>query len=379
MSKGWQTDLARWIEAGLLDEEAAARIRAFEMAHPRSSGLRWPVWIALAAGGLMLGAGVLLFVSAHWDTLSPLVRFALIVALVAVFHVAGGIAADRFPAMSSTMHAVGTVALGAGIFLAGQVFNLDEHWPGGLMLWALGSVVAWTALHQSPQLALSGLLVPAWLFSEWLVATTTRTFDIDSRAADVAACGTFLLAVTYFTSPRGDQSEPRRRTLMWLGGLLLLPAALFLVGASASFLTSRSAFLSIGLRALGWTVAIGLPWIVAIATRGTAAWPTLIVTAWILTLLGLRSIAGDLSLYVWWALGAMALVAWGVREARSERINMGSAIFGLTVVAFYFSQVMDKLGRSLSLVGFGILFLAGGWALERVRRRLVQHTRGGSV
>jgi hypothetical protein len=32
---------------------------------------------------------------------------------------------------------------------------------------------------------------------------------------------------------------------------------------------------------------------------------------------------------------------------------------------------MDKFGRSLGLIGLGILFLAGGWALERTRRRLV--------
>jgi hypothetical protein len=32
---------------------------------------------------------------------------------------------------------------------------------------------------------------------------------------------------------------------------------------------------------------------------------------------------------------------------------------------------MDKLGRSLGLIGLGILFLAGGWALERARRKLV--------
>ena len=70
---------------------------------------------------------------------------------------------------------------------------------------------------------------------------------------------------------------------------------------------------------------------------------------------------------------------WGVQEARRERINMGSAIFAATVLAFYFSEVMTKLGRSASLAGLGILFLAGGWALERTRRHLVLQTRGGQA
>jgi hypothetical protein len=38
---------------------------------------------------------------------------------------------------------------------------------------------------------------------------------------------------------------------------------------------------------------------------------------------------------------------------------------------FYFSDIMGKLDRSLGLIVLGILFLAGGWVLEKTRRRLV--------
>jgi hypothetical protein len=82
-------------------------------------------------------------------------------------------------------------------------------------------------------------------------------------------------------------------------------------------------------------------------------------------------------MYLWWALGASGLAAWGVFEARSERINLGTAIFAATVLTFYFSQVMDKIGRSASLIGLGLLFLVGGWTLDKVRRRLVFRAQGG--
>jgi uncharacterized membrane protein len=72
-----------------------------------------------------------------------------------------------------------------------------------------------------------------------------------------------------------------------------------------------------------------------------------------------------------WAIGSIGLIAWGLHEARKERINLGVAGFALTVLAFYFSTVMDKLGRSASLIGMGLLFLLGGWLLEKTRRRLV--------
>jgi uncharacterized membrane protein len=76
------------------------------------------------------------------------------------------------------------------------------------------------------------------------------------------------------------------------------------------------------------------------------------------------------------ALGAMGLVAWGLAESRKERVNLGVAGFALAVFAFYFSNVMDKLGRSASLIGLGLLFLLGGWFLEKARRRLVARVGG---
>jgi uncharacterized membrane protein len=53
--------------------------------------------------------------------------------------------------------------------------------------------------------------------------------------------------------------------------------------------------------------------------------------------------------------------------------------FGLTVIVFYFSEVMDKLGRSASLIGFGILFLVLAWLLEKTRRQLVAKVRAAAA
>ncbi|MEK7403598.1 MAG: hypothetical protein AAB225_00680 [Acidobacteriota bacterium] len=50
---------------------------------------------------------------------------------------------------------------------------------------------------------------------------------------------------------------------------------------------------------------------------------------------------------------------------------------GLTVISFFFSHVMDKLGRSASLIALGVLFLAGGWYGEKLRRRLIAEVKTG--
>ncbi len=111
--------------------------------------------MALAFGGLMLGAGVLLFVAAHWDTLSPGERFAMVVAMVAIFHGAGAVAASRHNrSFGIVMHGLGTASLGAAIFLTGQIFNLESHWPSGVMLWAAGAWIAWALRRDWLQLAI---------------------------------------------------------------------------------------------------------------------------------------------------------------------------------------------------------------------------------
>jgi uncharacterized membrane protein len=86
-----------------------------------------------------------------------------------------------------------------------------------------------------------------------------------------------------------------------------------------------------------------------------------------------------LGFYLVSAAGSIGLVAWGLSEARRERINLGVAGFALTILAFYFSTVMDKLGRSASLIGLGLLFLLGGWLLEKTRRRLVSKVKRGEA
>jgi uncharacterized membrane protein len=64
------------------------------------------------------------------------------------------------------------------------------------------------------------------------------------------------------------------------------------------------------------------------------------------------------------------MVLWGLHESRRERVNLGIAGFAISLLMFYFSSVLDKLGRSLGLMGLGLLFLLGGWQLERLRRKL---------
>jgi uncharacterized membrane protein len=369
MTAAWEERVGRWVEAGLLEPTAADRIRAWEAAQAGGAP-RWPVRLALGLGGLLLCAGILLFVAAHWDALGPGARFALVIATVAAFHLAGAFAAERWPALGSTLHACGTAALGGGIFLSGQIFHLSEHWPGGLLLWALGAWCAWVLLRDWPQVFFAAVLTPAWLAGEWIVAATSRA------AGSVLTAGLLLTALAYLSAlpaPGGGRTASRL-TLAWIGGIALIPAALFVIGSAHSGYHPFGAP-GRGLLVAGWIVGVGAPVALAWWLRRGVPGPLLALAAWTVAgpfLAGQRAVFP----YLWAGALSLGLIAWGILERRSERINLGVAGFAITVLIFYFSSVMDRLGRSASLVGLGLLFLGGGWALEHGRRRLVARVTG---
>lgn len=382
MPAEWEQALERWRGAELIDPAAADRIREFEAkrvetappaaaeAAPQPSSLRWPAIMALAFGGLMLGAGVLLFVAAHWDNLSPAERFALVIAMVAAFHGAGAFAtAKRSENFALLMHGLGTVSLGAGIFLAAQIFNLQAHWPSGVMLWAAGAWIGYALRRDWVQFGLAAILTPYWLAGEWL-EQFQRFGNI--HTARVLGEGCTLLALTYLAARTRELNQPHRKVLVWIGAFGLLPSAIALAAQSEFGSGSTTTFGR--LEWIGYIVAFALPLALAAWLRGRDASMNLIAAAWVF-LLGLISSTHNAGVYAWCALGAAGLVAWGIRDGRSERINMGMASFAITLLFFYFSEVMDKIGRSASLMGLGLLFLGGGWALERMRRRFVAQVR----
>jgi hypothetical protein len=364
MAPRWESSLRRWVEAGLLDGNAAARILAWEGERPDGRSPHWPAWLALGLGGLLLGAGILLLVAAHWDTLAPLQRFLLILVVVGGLHLAGAFLADRAPGLSAALHACGTVSLGGGIFLSGQIFHLAEHWPGGVLLWAVGAGIGWWLLRQWPQAAIGAVLAPAWLAGEWMVATE------GGRGGAVLGSFLVLLALAYLGAEPGSTRYPAlRRALVWLGALGIIPVSVTLV-ALASSASRADQPLPAGLALLGWIAAVGLPVAAGLTLRRSNLVPLAASAAWVVAGTLLASYRGAVP-YLWCGVLAVGVIAWGVHERRAERINLGIAGFALTVLVSYFSDVMDRLGRSASLIGLGLLFLGGGYLLEQTRRRLL--------
>jgi uncharacterized membrane protein len=358
--------LERWRHAGLIDQEMVEKIREFERARLSPTRSRWPVVVALAAGGLMLTAGVLLFVAAHWADLSPAARFAVLLAGLVGCHAGAAAVTERFPPLAVTLHTVGTAVLGAAVFLAGQTFHLEAEWPGGFLLWALGAWGALALLRSWPQLLIVALLTPAWVVAEWFDRLGSRT----QASLATPAGGLLLLAIVYLLADRRREVSAGRTALAITGATALIPLTILTVLAAGELQVRASVPATATERAFWWAIAFGGPLAAALWLRGREAWPALIALVWVVAGVSLGRHPGVLA-YLWAAAGAAGITAAGVYEANRRRINLGLAGFALTVVVFYFSSVLDKLGRATSLLAGGVLFLLLAWSLERLRRRLL--------
>jgi uncharacterized membrane protein len=374
--------IEEWRAAGIIDDATAERIRAWEAGHAPAHGSRLGRF-AFGFGGLLLGAGILLFVAANWYVLSPWGRFATIAATVALLHVAASVARPRSTALATTLHAVGTAAFGGGVFLAGQTFNLAEQWPSGFLLWSVGAACALWLLRDWPHVLWVAVLGPLWLTAQWYAQGFAFTGLFGPYA--LPAVGLLVLSVAYLSAIAGDRDATWRRALSRLGAVVLVPmgAALPFVqlGARTGFpLDFQPPAPSTTLLAIGWTAALALPLLVGWWLRGREAWPLLVVTVFavIVGALDTSTTATRVTAHLLYFAACAGLVWWGLRDAHRLRVNVGVLGFALTVLSFYYSSVFDKFGRALGLIGLGVLFIGGGWWLERTRRQLLGRIEGGS-
>ena len=369
--------LTRWQMAGILDGATARHIRAWESEQKRPAGLRWQVIVVLILGAILLACGVALFVSAHWDQIGPFTRLAVVLGMVSLFHLGGSWARKRFRVLSTALHAVGTLSTGAAIALVGQIFNIDEHWPAAVLMWALAALAGWILLHDEAQQTLTLLLFPAWLLSEF-------TYYAEGHIGAAVYEGRFLFiwAVLYLTFFLGS----KRRIVQ---GVLFAVGTIYSVAGCATLMTGwRSwgdhTYLPLGLRTWGWVFIAVLPLLFAVFKFSKSVIPVVVAICFSIALPWCQRTwtvtsgeysyvrnGPNLAAHALVAAFAVFIIWWGVQQTSQMLVNLGIVGFAITVGWFYFSNVYDKVGRSMFLIGLGILFLAGGWALEKTRRKLL--------
>ena len=344
-------------------------------------------------GGILIGLGVITFFAANWDEISHEVKLASLIAGMLLSYGAGYALWQRSgpTAYAVSFVLLGCIIYGAGVHLIGQTYHVSVDHPNLSLFWFLGVAPIAYVIRSRPVMFLAIVL--------FLVAVAFRQQDwlenIDGWEAPLAwtalyiALGAFLYAV----------GKAKREFEGWesLGGLF---QALGLVTASAALylLTFRDLFdsaggisgvslgywvLAFGASAVAIGVPAGLAW--RRRRRGVHETADFAEAGMILVVLAAAHVAVLVSVdwfpfypimfNVLFALSALGLMASGYLQDHKGRVNLSIGLIALYVITRYFEYSIDLLDSSLVFFGAGVILLAGGYLLDRGRRRMLAAMR----
>ncbi|HET7876038.1 MAG TPA: DUF2157 domain-containing protein [Methylomirabilota bacterium] len=379
-------EVREWVSDGLVSPEQAERLLA---RYPDAPGwyARPTALFALIGGGL-IAAGIALVVAHNWEEIHRWVKLGGLILLMLAAHGSGlGLRERGHPWAASGCFLIGGSLLLVGIALVGQIYNLSGRPADAVLLWWVLLLPVGLAL---PSAALAGVAyvgLAAWFLTAlwdpltWLGRSLEGSFFYPDLA--IAAFGLILFAIGILHGDGAYRGLGRLLEQLGLVGVVgallplgfswsawelgrLRPASATVLGllllalvaslASAWRLPSdthraRAGFLGGLVLLLAYLAACTL----AIAVRTLEPWfPVLRVVNWFLV----------------FAL-ASGLIVYGARWERSYWVNWGLAFIGIHAVARYVDLIGSLLGTSLLFFSAGVLALALGWTLERMRRRML--------
>ncbi|RWE56527.1 DUF2157 domain-containing protein [Mesorhizobium sp.] len=168
-----RADIARWLQAGLIDASTAGALTRDVEANQRPS-LSFGSILAMMAA-LLFGAAILIFVAANWEAIPRLARVAALFAIILACYVGGAVLKTRdHPALGEALWMVAAAAFGGSIALIGQMYHLSGDETSALITWGAGTALAAVALRSNPLTVASVGIADAWLF--------LRGFDYFGRA-----------------------------------------------------------------------------------------------------------------------------------------------------------------------------------------------------
>ena len=155
-------ELDLWVQEGLIDDVQAGAIRGRYPTEEQAG--TWGRVAFAVSGALLIGLGVILLFAYNWEKMHKFAKMGVVfVALISV-HGAGLFVKRRIT--QETLHVLGTMFFGAGIWLVAQIYHINEHYPIAFLVWGLGALsLAWV-LPSLAQALLATALLALWTGSE---------------------------------------------------------------------------------------------------------------------------------------------------------------------------------------------------------------------
>ena len=407
-------DLEEWIAKGLVPASSRDAILASAGA---GSGARLDLILAVL-GVVLLGAGAMSFVAANWQDMSKLTRLIMLFgAMWAAYAIAIYFLARARDVIGQAFVLLGVLMFGANIMLIAQTYNINAHFPDGVLLWGLGALAAAASVPSRAALAAALVLGAVWTWQEY------QYFDVVLHwpfliywAACAALAFTFAwrpgvhLTLLAFIFWFALNTEGLAKLLGWSEAestsiYIFLPLAIWSLlqlfearGNAFSITTGHYAFFiflfAYGLLhlpdngdyspATSWLIFAVTASLVALAAAAVGvARKALngvdllgIAFACITTMAYVFLVKkGNSSLDVPYLAFTLLVILWSVqRGVRTEDrfvINLSMVAFGLWVLYTYFVMFSGLLDQAVFFTAGGILLILLSLGIEGLRRRLV--------
>ena len=370
-------DLERWRADGAVTPDQAERL--LDDARRRADeGKSSPAAIAAALGAVLFGLGLITFIAANWGAMAKSARMLSALALIWLTFGGAIIAFERKASWAGHAFALcGALALGAGISLIGQIYNIDGTASALLLLWSLGALATAIAFRATPVLVLYVILAFLWYLADqpdeifvWSLFGAAGERLWSWRELGVAYLPLWFAGA--FLGRRVDSGAA-----MHLSGLgLLIWAALGL--NHALWLDGRDHWFTYGLALAGASAAAGA--IAALLHGRFRERAASIALAWSAAGVFAGVLISELDLWdkhkrleeMGFAAAILALSAWAIAwgEAPGRRGVRGFAVALFAFECFYVYGALFEglLDTALFLLGGGALLLALAFGLRRLAR-----------
>lgn len=418
-------EIRRWTASGIVTVEQAAAIRGlYADATPR---LPWGTIVFFGLGAVVAGCGVILLFAYNWDAVPKFGKLALVFGAVAAAH-GGGLALGGREGwrgqLGEALALLGTMMFGAAIWLTAQIYHIEEHFPNGFLVWALGALAMAWALGSVANGILAAVLFAIWGGIEtlrfhspgdWVLVILPLTLGALAWRLRSALLLAFVVLAVYWLAlchaghwgsagtafaigiafavlliglaKQGwlDWTDAQRRVFEALGVAGFLVCAYLVtfhrVARDLVELHREAASSTMGLayRWVGFSLAAAVwarvlwEWRAGERERLGGAellFPIALVYVQALPMLGVHT-GGIFPATVFNLVCLGLAAAWmvrGCRESRLREVVLGSVLLGLVLFARYF-DLFDSLAlRGLAFIGFGAVLFAEGFYYRKLRR-----------
>ena len=175
VSSSFRSDLSReldaWRAEGLVTPEQADEIsRRYGLDDLRAESVGLLLLAIYTIGAILIGAGVISFVAAHWGSMGPWTKVPLLVGAMLAAHLTGfyfwRVRGSR-PALGHGLIILGTLIFGANIALLAQIFHIQSDYYTGFGACAIGAAAMAYALRSTPNAVIALVASFVW-FCGWV-------------------------------------------------------------------------------------------------------------------------------------------------------------------------------------------------------------------